>query len=344
MKLHLIGLPHTSTTESGYEQCAFTRKLRDFPAMMKPFGHDVVLYASDRNDAPAELVTCITTAQQEYFLSEYPWYREGKYYKIPFSDELPIWRFFIKNVIKELKNRVGQGDIILISSPIYYKPIQREFPTAKIIEYGVGYPNVLAPYRIFESEAWRNYVYGSNAVPDHQYANDAVIPNYYEEERFPLVEQKEDYLLFMARPIPSKGWAWVQILAAQGHKIKVAGAQEMSGPNIEWVGYVEGKAKAELMGKAKALLSPTNYLEPFGGVTVEAALCGTPSITTDWGCYKETIEHGKTGFRAKNFTEITEYIQRLPELDPKYIAKRARKLWTTKVVGKQYDEYLRKMA
>lgn len=344
MKLHLIGLPHTSTTEKGYEQCAFTRKLRDFPAMMKPFGYETVLYASDKSDADAELVPCITVAQQEYFLSEFDWFRDGKYYNIPFSEDLPIWPFFIKNVIKELKRRFSQGDLILISSPIYFKPIQREFPTAKIIEYGVGYPTVLSPYRVFESEAWRNFIYGSNGIPDHQYANDVVIPNYYEKDRFPVIEKKEDYFLFMARPTPAKGWAWIQILAAQGHKIKVAGAQEVSGLNIEWVGYVDGKEKAELMGKAKALLSPTNYLEPFGGVVAEAALCGTPSITTDWGCYIETVEQAKTGFRCKNFTEILKSIEKVSELDPNYIALRARSLWSTEIVGRKYDEYFRKIS
>lgn len=299
MTLHLIALPHTSTTERGYEQCAFTRKVRDFPAMMAPFGYKTIIYGSDKNDTPAELATCITSAQQEYFLSEYEWFREGKYFEIPFDEELPIWRFFIKNLLKELKKRVNQKDIILISSPIYYKSIQREFPNVKVVEYGVGYPTVLSPYKVFESEAWRNHCYGSNRVSEFEYANDATIPNYYEEARFPLVKKKEEYLLFMSRQNPSKGWAWIQILAAQGHKIKIAGAQRVTGPNIEWVGYVDGKEKAELMGKAKALLSPTIYLEPFGGVAVEAQLCGTPVITTDWGCYKETVEHEKNWIQSK---------------------------------------------
>lgn len=343
MNLHLVSLPHTSTTNEGFEQCAFTRKCRDFPGMMKPLGYTTFLYGSDKSDADAELVTCITQKQQEYFLSEYEWYQEGKYYKIPFDDSLPIWRFFIKNVIKELKKRVSQDDYILISSPIYYNPIRREFPTIKIIEYGIGYPTVFAPYRVFESEAWRNYCYGSNQIPDVGYLNDVVIPNYYKVENFPLIKKKEDYLVFLGRPIPSKGWAWVQILAAQGVKIKVGGAQEITDKNIEWVGYVDGDKKAELLGNAKALLSPTIYLEPFGGVVAEAALCGTPAITTDWGCFHETVEHGKTGFRARNFTEILKYLDEVDSLDPSYISKRAQSLWSTKVIAQKYHDYFQRI-
>lgn len=343
MNLHLISLPHTSTTNSGYEQCAFTRKVRDFPAMMKPFGYKTFLYGSDRSDADAELVPCITKAQQDYFLSEYDWYRDGRYYKIPFDDNLPIWKFFTKNVIKELKKRVNQDDLILISSPIFYKPLKREFPSIKIVEYGIGYPTVLAPYRVFESEAWRNYIYGSNPIQDHEYMNDVVIPNYYDVKKFPLVKEKEDYLVFLGRPIPSKGWTWVQILASMGHKIKVAGAQDVENGNIEWVGYVDGEKKADLIGRAKALLSPTIYLEPFGGVVAEAALCGTPSITTDWGCYHETVEQNKTGFRCRNFTEIQESIKKLDTLDPEYISQRAHSLWSLSVVGQQYHNYFQRI-
>lgn len=344
MKLHLISLPHTSTTFTEFAQCAFTQKATRFPAMMKPHGYETLVYGSDKNDSEGELVTCITRKQQDYFLSEYDWYRDGRYYKIPFDDSLPIWRFFIKNVIKELKKRVSQGDLILISSPIYYKPLQREFPSIKIVEYGIGYPTVLAPYRVFESEAWRNFVYGSNPIQDHEYMNDVVIPNYYNPSDFPLVTKKEDYLVFLGRPIPSKGWAWVQILASMGHKIKIAGAQEITDKSVEWVGYVDGEKKAELLGKAKALLSPTIYLEPFGGVVAEAALCGTPAITTDWGCYHETVEHGKTGFRCKNFTEIKNCIENIGTLDPTYIHERAKSLWSTDVVGLKYHEYFQKLA
>ncbi len=51
--------------------------------------------------------------------------------------------------------------------------------------------------------------------------------------------------------------------------------------------YPAGGAEERLalLGNAKSVLMPTYYLEPFGGVHVEAQLCDTPVITTDWSAF-----------------------------------------------------------
>ena len=45
-----------------------------------------------------------------------------------------------------------------------------------------------------------------------------------------------------------------------------------------------------LLGNAESVLMPTYYLEPFGGVHVEAQLCDTPVITTDWSAFPPMYE------------------------------------------------------
>jgi 2-polyprenyl-3-methyl-5-hydroxy-6-metoxy-1,4-benzoquinol methylase len=82
---------------------------------------------------------------------------------------------------------------------------------------------------------------------------------------------------------------------------------------------------------------PTIYTEPFGGVAVEAMMCGTPVVTTDYGVFPETIEHGKTGFRCHTLGDFITGILAAETLDRKYIADRARRLYSTNAVGKMYD-------
>ena len=48
------------------------------------------------------------------------------------------------------------------------------------------------------------------------------------------------------------------------------------------MGSVGVKERANLLFNADAVIVPTTYIEPFGGVVIEAMLAGTPAITTDF--------------------------------------------------------------
>lgn len=62
--LHIVSLPHTQTTAE-YTHCAYTQKVRKFCNMMSDLGHEVILYASEENEARvSELVTVITKDEQ----------------------------------------------------------------------------------------------------------------------------------------------------------------------------------------------------------------------------------------------------------------------------------------
>lgn len=345
MKLHVVNLPHTQVAKGKWGQCAYTAKCRKFCNMMSALGHEVILYASELNETPAELVTCITQEQQDYFLGDYDWYKQGAIYKMPYDKNMAIWKLFNKNVITELKKRVNSGDLVLYLTGNTQADIQRALPDLKHVEYGIGYYGIWnTRYKVFESYAWMHHLYGRFTIPDYERQNHAVIPNFFEVEDFPFSKKKEDYLLFMARPIPAKGLATVMSLAAEGYKIKVAGALPINGKNIEWVGYADEKKRGELMSHAKALLSPTLYVEPFGGVSVEAQLCGTPVIASRWGAFTENVEDGKTGFLVSDYNEIKEAVKKVDTLDKKYIRDRAVRLYSTENVAKMYDSYFKRIS
>ena len=58
------------------------------------------------------------------------------------------------------------------------------------------------------------------------------------------------------------------------------------------------------MGDAVALWAPTLYCEPFGGVVVEAAMCGTPAITSDFGALQEHVIECLTGFTCRILSDF----------------------------------------
>lgn len=339
MRLHVINLPHTQTTKA-FGQCAYTQKVRKFCNMMKPLGYEITLYASEENEAACdELVTCITKNQQNYFLEEYDWWPD-EYYKIPYKDDFKLWEIFNNKAIMELKKRVKRGDVVCVTAGASHSAITKNFPY-NTVEWAVGYEGIFSSFRIFESYAWMHHVYGLKGNKKGE-PYDEVIPNFFEVKDFPI-RIKEDFLLFMSRPVKGKGIEVAKKVADRtGLRLVVAGGTKVEGKNIDWVGYADAKKRGDLMASAKALLAPTLAIEPFGGVAVEAQLCGTPVITTDWGAFTETVEQGVTGFRCRTNDQFVEAVGKVDKLDPIYIGERARELYSTETASKKFDEYFQR--
>jgi glycosyltransferase involved in cell wall biosynthesis len=224
------------------------------------------------------------------------------------------------------------------------------------VEFGIGYDGTFSRYRVFESYAWMHYVYGLTKTPNGQYY-DTVIPNYFDPNDFPFSEKKDDYFLFVGRLIHRKGLhVAAEICNKIGSKLIVAGqgalshncgeivAQEITVKgDVEYVGTVDVAKRGELMSKAKALFVPTQYIGPFEGVSVEAMLCGSAVITTDWGCFAETVIDGRSGYRTRTLGEGIWAAKNVDKLDPEWIREYAVKRYSIDSVKYRYEEYFRSL-
>ncbi len=85
---------------------------------------------------------------------------------------------------------------------------------------------------------------------------------------------------------------------------------------ITYTGNIEGERKLRFISRAKALLFPIDWEEPFGMAVIEALASGTPVIAMNRGAMPEIIEHGKNGFLAENEEEFAQYMGRVDEIDP----------------------------
>jgi glycosyltransferase involved in cell wall biosynthesis len=115
--------------------------------------------------------------------------------------------------------------------------------------------------------------------------------------------------------------------------------------NFEYVGVVtDPKLKAKYIGEAEAVLVNTQYIGPFEGVHVEAAMCGTPVITTDWGVFSESVVHGVTGFRTRTFGEVVWAAKNVSTLDPRTIRDYAVANYSMDRVADLYEAYFEQLS
>jgi glycosyltransferase involved in cell wall biosynthesis len=173
---------------------------------------------------------------------------------------------------------------------------------------------------------------------------DAVIPHFMEADAFPAGDGAGGYLLFAARLNWDKGTQYaVDISQRTGIPLKIIGAGTPP-EHGEYLGVVGPKERADLMGGAIATLSPSLYCEPFCLVAVESQMCGTPAITTDFGAFPETVEHGYSGFRCRTLDDFCEAAVDATALDRQEIRWRAQGLYSTEAAAPQYTDYFERLS
>ncbi len=339
MRLHVASLPHTQTTRA-YDWCAYTAKVRRLGGMLHARGHEMILYSGDENEAVCYEHVPIT--KPERWFGPGGWNTETVFNQ--WDAGADCWLEMDTRAVAEIQERIKPGDGVGIIAGECQRVIADHFTKHggyPIFEWGVGYRGVLEnSHRAFESRAWQHYVYGLRNQHDGRYF-DAVIPNAFDPTDFRFYNEHDGYLLFLGRHTPLKGLAVVEELAKKYHVV-TAGQKDVDIAGAEYRGVVVGDEKAELLAKAQAVLVPTTYVEPFGGVAVEAMLSGAPAITTDWGAFPETVKHGVSGFRCHTLSDYVAAVDQAAELNRAGVREWAQQ-FTTDSVSVLYDEWLRRV-
>lgn len=178
------------------------------------------------------------------------------------------------------------------------------------------------------------------------------VPNGVDLANFPLSLAHDDYLLFLGRFHPNKG-ADCAIAAAQrlGRRLIIAAPappddqqewfdaiiRPQLRDKIEWIGPVEGTAKADLLGRAAATLVPIRWDEPFGLVMIESMACGTPPIAFRRGAAPEIIDDGVSGYLVDDLDGMIARIDQLDRIDPSACRQRVADRFS---VDRMIDAYL----
>jgi glycosyltransferase involved in cell wall biosynthesis len=348
LRFHLLGLAHLETNRKN-SACAYTQKIIKLSKMLKKYGHTIYFYGVEGSDVLCDEFIPVLT--QDILSQTYGDYdRSRTFFKHDPHDF--AHQSFNQNAIKAILERKQTQDILLCPMGNYQKPVADAVDLITV-EPGIGYTGVFSCFRVFESYAWMHYIYGLINQDDGVWY-DAVIPNYFEPEDFPFRPKKQDYLLYFGRIIHRKGVQVASDVAkATNNLLYIVGQGSLEDPNegihlsnekhIVYHPAVGPEERAKLLGNAKAVLMPTYYLEPFGGVNVEAQMCGTPVITSDWGAFPETVLHGLTGYRCRVFEEFCWAVNNIWRIKPETCREWAIKNYSLDRISGMYEEYFQRI-
>lgn len=185
------------------------------------------------------------------------------------------------------------------------------------------------------------------------FPNTSVIYNGLPVESFPLETEKDNYLLFLGRITPTKGLPEAILVArATNTPLYIVAkvdpvdqkyyeteiTSQIDGELIRYLGEADFDTKVAYLKKARCLLFPIQWEEPFGLVMVEALACGTPVIAFRRGSVPEIIQDGVNGYIAETVEQMVGDVARLGALSPELCRQSVEKRFSVERMVGEYEK------
>ena len=305
-------------------------------------GHDVTLFASADSRTSARLVPCAARALR---------------LDPAVQDPLPHHLL----MLDELRRRAGEFDVIHVHVDMLHMPLMRE----------IGVPSVTT-------------LHGRQDLPDLQpfYAvfNDAPLVSISYDQRRPLPfanwmgtvyhglprdilppgDGRGGYLAFLGRISPEKRPdRAIEIAVRTGLPLKMAAKVDIAdreywqqvieplvraNPNVEFVGEVNEREKADFLGQALAVLFPIDWPEPFGLVMIEAMACGTPVIAFRCGSVPEVVDPGVSGAIVDTVDQAVEALNGIGRFERARVRQCFERRFSAERMAREYVAIYRRLA
>jgi len=169
---------------------------------------------------------------------------------------------------------------------------------------------------------------------------------------YPLVEQKEPFLVYIGRSNPEKGPTWaievarrarmsLVMIVKRNEPFELAYWDEYVAPlltdDVEVLDNVSHATKVDLLGRAQAMIFPIQWPEPFGLVMTEAMACGTPVVACPVGAAVELIDDGVTGFLRSSLDELAEVVPLTSGCSPIDCRQRVQQFFSAETMVTEYE-------
>ncbi|UII32798.1 glycosyltransferase family 4 protein [Fulvivirga ulvae] len=252
--------------------------------------------------------------------------------------------------ISHLMEQASQFDIIHNHFDFLPLTYSRLIDTPMITTiHGFSSPGIMPVYKKYNNSS--AYISISDTDRHSELSYLRTIYHGIDPKHFSFNEIKDDYLLFFGRIHPHKGThIAIEIARLTGCRLVIAGLiqdemyfDELVRPyidndKVQYVGNAGPSLRNQLLGKAKALLHPICFEEPFGLSVIESMMCGTPVIAFARGSMPELIIDGTTGYLVNDTSDAVAAIKKLKNISPYACREHAQTNFSLKQMTGDYLE------
>lgn len=244
-----------------------------------------------------------------------------------------LWdRYMVNEMFKRAKK--GEFDVLHFHHPesaLSHAVREATVPVVYTLHDPV-YPWYRELFELYASDNQKYVSISDNQrrdAPDLPYSS--TVYNGTDVDLFEYSDTSEGYLLFTGRITPQKGIKEaIQVAKETEHRLLIIGPVGLDSKDyfdqyikpelndqILYLGRMDQNQLPKYYQKAKALLTPVQWEEPFGLTTIEAMACGTPVISLRRGAAQEIIKEGKTGFVVDSVAEMVEAVGKIDQIKRK---------------------------
>jgi glycosyltransferase involved in cell wall biosynthesis len=304
-------------------------------------GHEVTLFASGGSRTKAKLLSPLDVAPDPHDLGN-PWL-DGTHAMLAYD-------------------QIDDFDIVhdhaAVAGPIAAAHLRGHPPVVHTL-HGPWTPHTR---RFFETASRYMHLV---AISDAQRADNPAVTyletvhNGIDLDAYSYRETKDDFLVYIGRANPDKGPREAIDIARRAglrlHMILKRGEppereyfhreiEPNLGGDIELYENVSHETKVDLLSRARAMIFPIRWPEPFGLVMVEAMACGTPVVTTNWGAAPELVAEGITGFRRESFAGLVDAIDQVTAIEPRACRKWVEQQFSGPAMVRRYEAVYARLA
>jgi glycosyltransferase involved in cell wall biosynthesis len=305
-------------------------------------GHEVTLFATGDS---------VTKARLEYVFDE-----------APGSKAINDIVLDTTHTLFSLQHARDRFDVLHLHSPFsaLAASVETGVPTVHTL-HGSFVPEMTRLFSFVAQRAWFVAISEAQKSFNDSLRYGGVVYNGIDMDFYAMQEEKEDFVLFLGRAAPEKGWyRAIETAKAAGEHlvsaVKIAHWTEEEEwerrikpalpSDFEVMGEITQEQKVDLLRRAKAVLFPIDWAEPFGLVMTEAMACGTPVIATPRGSVPEVVDDGVTGWivSVEDYVhEAAEKLRHLSEIDSRVCRDRVQRLFSKQAMVAGYERVFEKV-